>query len=144
MKINLMALSASATHRHTVGIHAVRLAVAIETQRRDDRNDALGEQRLEHFHVHAFDFAGEQMVHAMNNAHRMGDDGIRAGGAEVIGRKTFENFVREPVRGGERKIERGRVRDPAAVEIGGLDVLLIGQHLDLRGRAVNEHDTDAQ
>jgi len=53
----------------------------------------------------------------MNNAHRMGDDDIRAGGAKIVGREPFENFVREPVRGGERKIERGRVRDPAAVRL---------------------------
>jgi hypothetical protein len=60
----------------------------------------------------------------------MGDDGIRTGGTKIVGRQTFENFVREPVRGGEREIERGRVRDAAAAEIGGLDFLLVGERLD--------------
>ena len=104
--------------RHGVGIDPIRLAVAVETQRRNDRNDALGEQRLEQFDVHALDLAGEQMVHALNDAHRMGDDDVRAGGAQIIGRKAFKNFVRQPVGGGERELERGGVRDAGAVEIG--------------------------
>ena len=74
----------------------------------------------------------------------MRDDDVRAGGAEVVGRKAFENLVREPVRGGERKLERGRVRDAGAVEIGRLDFLLLGERLDLRRRAVDEHDADVQ
>ena len=131
-------------HRHAVGIHPVGLAIAVKPERRDDGNDTLIEQRLEHFHIHALDLAGEQMVHALDDAHGMGDDGVRAGGPQVIGRKPFENFVREPVRGGQRQIERGRVRDPAAAEIGGLDFLLVGQRLDLRGRAVDEHNPDVQ
>ena len=52
--------------------------------------------------------------------------------------------MREPVRGVERELERGRVRDAGAVEIGGFDVLFPGQRPDLRGRAMHEHDADAQ
>ncbi len=54
-----------------VGIYAIRLAVAVETERRDDRHNALREQRLEQFNIHALDLAGEQMIHALNDAHRM-------------------------------------------------------------------------
>ena len=122
MKISLMAFSASATAtRHAVGIHAIGLAVAVEAERRDDRHDALREQRLEQLGVDALDLAGEQMVHALDDAHGMGDDDVRVGGAEVVGRKTFENFVRQPVGGGQRELERRGVGDAGAVEIGGLD-----------------------
>ena len=51
---------------------------------------------------------------------RMRDDGVGAGGAQVVGRKAFENLVRQPVRGGQRELERGRVRDARAVEVGRL------------------------
>ena len=44
----------------------------------------------------------------------------------------------------QREIERGRVRDAGAVEVGGLNFLLVSQRLDLRGRAVNKHDADVQ
>src|SRR5208282_1595381 len=74
----------------------------------------------------------------------MGDDDVRAGGAEVVGRKAFENLVREPVRRRQRELERGRVRDTGAVKIGGVDFLLLGERLDLRRRAVDEHDADVQ
>ena len=145
MKINLMALSASATATATPS-EFTRYVLPSPSKPSGGMTGTTPcvEQRLEQFHVHALDFAGEQMVHALDDAHRMGDDDIRAGGAEVVGRKPFENFVREPVGGGERELERGRVRDAGAVEVGGLDFLLLGQRLDLRGRAVDEHDADVQ
>ena len=85
--------------RDAVGIHPIRLAVAVESQRRDDRNHALREQRLEQLRVHLLHLAGEQMIHALNDAQRMRDDDVGAGGAQVVGRKAFEDFVRQPVRG---------------------------------------------
>jgi len=57
MKINLIAFNASATATATRRNHAIRLAVAVESERRDDRHDALREQRLEQFGVHALDLA---------------------------------------------------------------------------------------
>jgi hypothetical protein len=63
------------------------------------------------------------MIHALNDAQRMRDDSVRAGGAQVVGGKAFEDFVREPVGGGERELECLGVRDARAVEVGGLDVL---------------------
>jgi len=77
------------------------------------------------------------MVHALNDPIGMGDDGIRAGGAKIVWPKALENFVRERLAACERKIERGPVRDPPPPRSEAW-ILLVGQHLDLRGRAVNE------
>ena len=49
----------------------------------------------------------------------MRDDGVGAGGAQVVGGQPFENLVREPVGGGERELERGRIGDAGAVEVRG-------------------------
>jgi len=84
------------------------------------------------------------MIHALNDAERMRDDDVGANRAEIVGRKTFQDFVREPVRGGERELERDFVRDARAVEVGGFDVLFVGEQFNLRGRAVNEHHADVQ
>ena len=120
MKISLIAFSSSATATATrVGVDAIGLAVAVEPERRDDRHDALREQRLQQLDVDALDLAGEQMVDALDDAHRMRGDHVGAGGAQVVGREPFENLVREPVGGGERELERRRVGDARAVEIGG-------------------------
>ena len=80
------------------------------------------QQGLQQFGVHALDLAGELMVHALDDAHRMRDDGVGAGGAQIVGGEAFENFVREAVRGGERELQRVRVRDARAVEIRRLDI----------------------
>jgi hypothetical protein len=50
-----------------VGVDAVGLAVAVEAQRRDDRNDALGEQSLKHLGVDALDLARELVVDAADD-----------------------------------------------------------------------------
>ena len=145
MNISFTAFSASATANATLSeLTRYVLPSPSKPKRRDDRDDALREQRLEHLHVHALDLAGEQMVHALDDAERMGDDDVRADGAEVVGRKPFENFVRQPVRGGQRELQRGRVRDARAVEVRGGNFLLLGEQLDLRRRAVDEHDADVQ
>ncbi len=86
----------------------------------------------------------KQVVHAVEDADGVGDDGVGAGGAQVIGRKAFEDFVRQAVGGGEGELERGGIGDAGAVEVGGRDLLLGGQRFDLRGGAVDEHDADVQ
>ncbi len=111
--------------RHAVGIHAIRLAVAIESERRDDRNHALREQRLEHLHVHPLHLAGEEMIHALDDAERMRDDDVRADRAQVVRRKAFKNFVRQPVRRVQGQLQRRRVRDAGAVEVRGGNLLIL-------------------
>ena len=127
-----------------VRVHAIGLAVAVEPERWNDRYDALREQRLEQLHVDALDLAGEEMVHALDDAHRMSGDRVRAGAAQVVGGETFQNLVGEPVGGGERELERRRIRDAGAVEVRGLDALLVGERLDLLRRTVDEHHADIQ
>ena len=106
-----------------VGVDAVGLALAVEAERGQDGDDAVVEQLLEQLDVHALDLAGEQVVHAVEDADGVGDDGVGAGGAEVVGGEAFEDFVREPVGGGQGELERGFVGDAGAVEVGGGDAL---------------------
>ena len=126
-------------HRDAVGVHAIGLAVAVEAERRDDRHDALREQRLQQLGIDALDLAGEEMVDALEDAHRMGDDDVRAGRAEIVGREAFEDFVRQPVGRGQREVERRRIGDARAVEVGGVDMPLARRALESartrRGRA---------
>src|SRR6185436_4422182 len=60
-------------HRYgdVVRIDAIGLAIAVKAQGRDDRQEALTNQALKQLDVDAFDLAGEQMVDAVQNAHRM-------------------------------------------------------------------------
>ena len=44
------------------------LAVAVEAERRDDRDDALREQRLQQLAVDPLDLAGEQLIDALDDA----------------------------------------------------------------------------
>ena len=84
------------------------------------------------------------MIHSLDDAHRMGNDDVGAGGPEVVGGKALENFVRQPVRGGERKLKGVGVGHARAIQVGSGDFLSVGQQLDLRRRAVNEHHADVQ
>jgi hypothetical protein len=84
------------------------------------------------------------LIHALNNAGGMGDNGVGADATQVIGRQTFEDFVREAVGGGERELERGVVGNAGAVEIGGGHAFFLGEGTDLRGSTVNKHDADVQ
>jgi len=129
---------------HVVGIHAIRFAVAIKTQRRDDGDDALSQQDLEQVHIHALDFAGEEVVHALQDAERMGDDGIGAGGAEVVGGEAFEDFVGEAVGGVQGELQGGGIGDASAVDAGGFEPLFFREDLDLGGGPMHEHDADVQ
>ena len=102
------------------------------------------EQLLEHLDVHALDLAGEELVHAVQDADRVSDDGVGAGGAQVNGREAFEDFMRQAVGGGQGQLERRFIGHGGAVEVGGRNALLGGQRPDLGGGAVDEHDADAQ
>lgn len=94
-----------------VGVDAVGVTFAVEAERGNDGEDALGEQTLEHVDVDAFDLAGEQVVDAAEDAEGMGDDGVGGGGADVVGGEALEDFVGETVGGGEGEFEGGFVGD---------------------------------
>ena len=91
--------------RHGIGVDAICFAVAIESQRRQDRNDPLAEQRLEHLHIDALDFAGKKMVLTVKNAERMRDQGIARCSAKIVGAETFQNFVSQPVGRGQGEFQ---------------------------------------
>ena len=144
-KISLIALQLLGNrHGHAVGVDAIGLALAVEAERRDDGDDALRQKGLEQFHVDALHLPGELLVHALDDAHGMGDDHVRARGAQVVRREAFENLVRQPGCRRERQVQRRRVGDPCAIEIRGRGMTLVGERLDLLGSAVHEHDADVQ
>jgi hypothetical protein len=57
---------------HRVGVDAIGLPVTVEPERRDDRDDALRQQRLQELGIDAFDAAGVEVIHALDHA-----DGMR-------------------------------------------------------------------
>src|SRR4051812_4465865 len=130
--------------RDRIGIDAISAAFAIETKRRDDRNNSLGEENLQHLHIDAFDLAGVKMIDAVEDAHRMRDDGVRGDGAEIVGGEPFQDFMRKPAGGGERELQRLGIRDAAAVQVRRRDFLFFAKLTNLRAGAMNEHDADVQ
>ena len=130
--------------RDAVGIDTIGFAVAVETERRHDRNDALIQQGLQQLDIHTLDLPREKMINALDDAHRVRDDGVGAGGAQVVGGKALEDFMRQPVRARQRQLQRVGVSHSRAFEIGRLDLEFFGQRLDLRRGAVDERDADVQ
>jgi hypothetical protein len=63
---------------------------------------------------------------------------------EVVGDQAFQDFMRQPVGGGQRQLQRGFVGDAGAVEIGRLDVLFAGQRADLRPRPMRQDHPDIE
>ena len=130
--------------RHRVGVDAIGLPVTVEPERRDDRDDALRQQRLQELGIDALDLAGEEMIHALDHADGMRDDHVRAGGAQVVGRQTLENLVGQAVGGRQRQVERRCIGDAGPFEIGGQNLTFVGERSDLLRGAMHEHDTDVQ
>jgi hypothetical protein len=70
---------------------------------------------------------------------------ITAFGGSQVGRvQPLEDLVRDAVRRGDAEVERRRVGDPRALEVGRYDAALSPERRDLRGGAVYEHGADAQ
>ena len=84
------------------------------------------------------------MIDAAQDAHRVGDDGVGRGGAEVVGRKALENLVCQAVGGGEREAERDVVGHAAAIQVGRRYALLRRERSNLSGGAVHEDDADVE
>ena len=74
----------------------------------------------------------------------MGDDGVADGAAQVGGRQTFEQIVGDAVGGVERELQRDRIGDAGAIEIGRRLPGLGREPLNLMRRAMYQSDADAQ
>ena len=129
---------------HGVGVDAVALAVAVEAEGREDRDDALVEEELEADGVDAVDLAGVLLVHAAEDAGGVGDDGVGVGGAQVYAGEALHDLVRDAGGGVERDLEGGVVGDAAAVGVGEGGVQEGGALLDLVARAVDDDDADVE
>ena len=74
----------------------------------------------------------------------MRDDGVGAGGAQIVGGETFQDFVGQAVGRRQRQLQGLGIGDAGAIEVGRLNFCFSGQRLDLRRRAMNEHHPDVQ
>ena len=70
---------------HGVGIQPVRMPFAVAAERRNDRDHVMVEQGLQQGNVHALDAAGELVIDALQDAGRMGDQGIAVSPAQIVG-----------------------------------------------------------
>ncbi len=84
------------------------------------------------------------MVLSVNDAHWMRDNRVAACRAQIVGAESLQNLVGEPIRRGQRQLESRPISDPAPVQIGRLNILFLGQNLDLGGRTVDQQNPDAQ
>ena len=131
-------------HGDAVGVGAVRLPLAIKSERRKDRNNAALKERLKEFRVNPLHLSGEQVIDALDDSLRMRNDGVRAGGTQIVGRKAFQDLMREAVRGVHGQLQRRSIGHPRAIQVGHLDALLLGERLNLPGCAVRKHHADVQ
>ena len=52
--------------------------------------------------------------------------------------------MRQPVGGGQRQLQRLRIRYARAIQVRGFELAFFRQGFDLRRRAVHQHDADVQ
>ena len=125
MKMSLVAFSASAMATATlIGVDPVGLAIAVKAERRDHRDNSLRQQRLEQLHIDPLDFASEEVVDTLDDAHGMGDDRVaceaaRRSLAERPSRISWVNRL-AAVRA---SLQRVGIGDPRAVQVGGCQTL---------------------
>src|SRR5262245_45602265 len=81
------------------------------------------------------------MVHSLDDANGMGDDGVGASRPQVVGGEAFQNLVREPVGCGERELQGVGVGNAGSIQVGRLELSFFSQGLDLGRCAVNEDDS---
>ena len=127
-----------------IGVDPVRLALAAKAKGRNDRNNVLVQQRFEDRGVNPFHLPREQMVDAVNDPQRECDDGIGGRRAEIVGRKATQNLVRETVGGFDGELQCRGLGHAGTVEVGRLNILLLGERLNLFGSAVHQHHPDVQ
>lgn len=99
---------------------------------------------MEELDIDPLDFAGELLVDPLKDADGMGDDGVGAGGAQVLGGEPLEYFVAQAVGGLEGQMERWGVGDADPLGVGRGDAKLLAKLPDLRAGAVDQHHLDVQ
>ena len=67
-----------------------------------------------------------------------------AAAREIVGRKAAQDLVRDTVGGFNGELQCRGIGHAGAVEVGGLDILLLGERLNLFRRAVHHHHSDVQ
>ena len=102
---------------HTIRVDPVSFSIPIKTERRHNRQDSLIQQRLQQFHIHALDFAGEQVVNTLNDAQRMRDDRVSASGSKIVGGQSLQDLMGQTIGSRQRELERSGIRDPCPIEI---------------------------
>ena len=127
-----------------IAVRAERVPVAVAQNRRDERYDALREERFQQRRVDFFDFARELLVDAADDA-----DLRRAHG---VGDRAFQVGVREPFDDGlgndagrlAGDFHRSRVRRAFAVDVGKFRALARRRVAELLADAVHDDDVDVQ
>ena len=130
------------SHRDVIRIHPIGFSVPIKAERRHHGDDALDQERLEELDIDALHFPRKKMIDPVDDAQGVGDDGIGAGGAQVVGGKALQDLMRQAVGRRQGELQSLRVRDSRAIQVGGLDFLLLGQRFDLTGGAVDDDHPD--
>ena len=127
-----------------IGIQPVGVAIAVKSERGDDGDNAFIEELPEHFAIHLMHLAGVLVVYAFENAKRHGLNGVRLCGPQVVGRKSFQNFVRDPIGAEEGEFQRRRVSHAGAVGIRDGPAEFVGERLDLVAGAMDNDNLNAQ
>jgi hypothetical protein len=102
------------------------------------------QQRFEQTDIDAIDLAGVLMIDPLEDAGRMGDQGVGAGAAQIGSGQTFEDFMGDAVGGVEGKLECGVIGDAGAVEIAGGLAGLLGEAAHLVARPMHQGHLDAE
>ena len=84
------------------------------------------------------------MVDAAQDPCRVGGNRIRASATQIVRRKSFENFMRHAVGGGDGNLQGLTVGDTRSHQIGRRDICEPRVMIDLFGRTVNQGHPNAQ
>jgi hypothetical protein len=87
---------------------------------------------------------GPLVIDALEDAGGVGDHGVAAGAAQVVGGQPFEDLVGNAVGGGQGQLKGDRIGDAGAVEVGRRPSGLLGQAAHLVAGPVDQGHTDAQ
>ena len=99
---------------------------------------------MQKFDIDTLDLPGKQLVDAMDDPQRMRNDGVGAGRAEVVGRKTFQDLVRDRFAASMASCNVVASVTPVPSRLDAWTPCLFGESLDLLGSPVHDHYPDVQ